>query len=311
MIRKIRILGGLAAAFIAVSACSTSVPELPPDSPSQMVNELTSAQGAHDLNSVTTYELNDDDAAAGARFTWIGQNGDDANRAAAVLAEYLIRNHSKLTALDSGFLGLTKVSAAELNPQLVRDYATALAPHVGELVGGNESAFDSVRTQVADEPLTLRNLLSIFVADPEAGRTAIEATHASAEHYEEAAAAAPPDSDESVADLKAAGSLLGAAYGAVDLANSDIPTPTSGEATSEMAVRVATIRVPADPNPAIVSKYVEGGKLMPPAEVESKYSSTAMRTYYLDLQNYIGTKGFEDGHNAFFAAFKDSAGVPL
>jgi hypothetical protein len=78
-----------------------------------------------------------------------------------------------------------------------------------------------------------------------------------------------------------------------------------------MAVRVAAILVPADPNPAIVSKYVEGGRLMRPAEVEDKYSITAMRTYYLDLQNYIGTKGFEDGHNAFFTAFKDSAGVPL
>ena len=311
MIRSVRIIGGLTAAFIAVSACSTSAPELPPDSPSEMVSVLTSAQGAHDLNSVTTYEWDDDGEAAGARFTWIGRSGDDANQAAAVLAGYLIGNHSNLTALDSGFLGLTKVSAAQLNPRLIRDYATALAPHLGELVGGNESAFDSLRTQVADDPLAPRNLLLVFVADPEAGRTAIEATHVSAEKYEEAAAAAPPDSDESVAALKAAGSLLGAAYGAVEIVDSSIPTPSSGEATSEMAVRVATILVPADPNPAIVSKYVQGGRLMPPAEVENKYSITAMRTYYLDLQNYIGTKGFEDGHNAFFAAFKDGAGVPL
>ena len=145
---------------------------------------------------------------------------------------------------------------------------------------------------------------------PEAGRTAVESTHTTAEQYEEAAAAAPPDSDESVAALKAAGSLLGAAYGAVELANSDIPTPSSGPATNEMAVRIATILVPADPNPAIVSKYVRDGRLMSPAEVESKFSSTAMRTYYLDLQNYIGTKGFEDGHSAFFAAFMASSGVP-
>lgn len=311
MIRPVRILGGLAAAFVAVSACSTSAPELPPDSPSEMRGMLTSAQGDHDLNSVTTYEWADDGAAAGARFAWIAQNDDDADQAAAMLAEYLIGNHSKLSALDSGFLGLTKVSAAQLNPRLVRDYARALAPHLGELVGGNQSAFGSLRTQAADDPLALRNLLSVFVTDAEAGRTAIEATHASAEQYEEAAAADPPDSDESVAALKAAGSLLGAAFGAVELAASNIPTPSSGEATSDMAVRVATILVPADPNPAIVSKYVEGGRLMPPAEVEKKYSITAMRTYYLDLQNYIGTKGFEDGHNAFFAAFKDSAGVPL
>ncbi|MFI5506052.1 hypothetical protein ACIA48_01180 [Mycobacterium sp. NPDC051804] len=263
------------------------------------------------LTNVTTYGWDDGGTAAGARFTWISQQDNDANQAAAALANFLMSNHTKLAALDSGFLGLTKVSAAQLNPQLVRSYATALAPHLGELVGGRQSAFDSLRAQVADDPLALRNLLSVFVADPEAGRTAVEATHASAEQYEEAAAADPPDSDESVAALKAAGSLLGAAYGAVELANSDIPTPSSGQATSEMAVRIAAILVPADPNPAIVSKYVQDGRLMSPTEVEKQFSSTAMRTYYLDLQNYIGTKGFEDGHNAFFAAFKDSSGVPL
>jgi hypothetical protein len=104
---------------------------------------------------------------------------------------------------------------------------------------------------------------------------------------------------------------LGAAYGAVKLAGSDIPTPSSGLADSEMAVRVAAILVPADSNPAIVSKYVQDGRLMTPSEVENTFSSNEMRTYYLDLQNYIGTKGFDDGQNAFFAAFKDSSGVPL
>lgn len=153
--------------------------------------------------------------------------------------------------------------------------------------------------------------MSVFVADPEAGRIAVEAAHAAAEHNEEAAAAAPPDSDESIAALRAAGSLLGAAYGAVELADSDIPTPSSGRATSEMAVRVATILVPADPNAAIVSKYVQDGRLMSPAAVENKFSDTAMHTYYLDLQNYIGTKGFGDGDDAIFAALKDISGVPL
>lgn len=309
MIRSIRLLVVLAAALITVCACGTSTPELPPNSPSDMLSMLTTNDDL--LAKVTTYEWDDDGAAAGERFAWISQGDDDANQAAAALAGYLMSNHTKLSALGSGFLGLTKVPAAQLNPQLVRSYASAMAPHLGDLVGGQQSAFDSLRTRVADDPLALRNLLSVFVADPEAGRTAIEATHASAERYEEAAAADPPDSDESVAALKSAGSLLGAAYGAVELANSDIPTPSSGLATSEMAVRIATILVPADPNPAIVSKYVQDGRLMSPTEVESKFSSTAMRTYYLDVQNYIGTKGFEDGDNAFFAAFKDSAGVPL
>jgi predicted trehalose synthase len=212
--------------------------------------------------------------------------------------------------LDSGFLGLSKVSAAQLNPVLLRSYATALTPHIGELVGGQQNAFDALRTQVADDPLALRNLLSVFVADPEAGRTAVEATHSAAEQYEINAAAAPPDSDESAADLRAAGSLLGAAYGAVHLAGSDNPTPPVGEAANAMAVRVAAILVPADPNAAKVSQYVQGGRLMSPAEIESKFSNTAMRTFYLDLQDYISGKGFGDGISTFHNAFIASSGVP-
>jgi hypothetical protein len=314
MTRSTRVLSVLAAALIAVSACTTSAPELPPDSPPEVASVLTGDGGTGFLKNVTTYEWDDDGAAARSRFTWIGQSGGDvsnAAQAAAVLADYLMSNHKTLTALDSGFLGLSKVPAAQLNPLLIKSYATALAPHIGELVGGRQRAFGSLRTQVAGDPLALRNLLSVFVADPEAGRAAVEATHAAAEQYEEAAAAAPPDSDEAVAALKAAGSLLGAAYGAVKLAGSDIPTPTSLGATYEMAVRIAAILVPADPNPAIVSKYVQDGRLMTPAEVENKFSKNAMRTYYLDLQHYIDTKGFAHGHNAFFAAFKASSGVPL
>ncbi|WP_333894618.1 hypothetical protein [Mycolicibacterium gadium] len=307
----IRLLGVLAAALVTVTACGASTPELPPDSPSEMLSVLTGDRRDDVLDDVTTYEWDDDGAAAGARFTWIGEDDDAANQGAARLAEYLIADHGKLTAIGSGFLGLTKVSAAQMNPQLTRAYATSLAPHVGEFVGGHRREFESLRVQIADNPLALRNLLSVFVADPEPGRTAVEATHAAAEQYEEAAAAAPPDSRESVAALRAAGALLGAAYGAVEMADSDIPTPSSGPATSEMAVRIATILVPADPNAAILSKYVEDGRLMSPAAVQNKFSDTAMRTYYLDVQNYIGTKGFEDGNNTFVAAFKDSSGVPL
>ena len=312
MTRSTRILSVLTVALIAVSACGTSAPELPPDSPSKMVNVLTSDTGDAGLTKVTAYEWDDDGAAAAARFTWISEEGDgpQATQAAAVIAEYLVANHNSLAALDSGFLGLSKVPAAQLNPLLIRTYATALAPHIGELVGGQQRAFDSLRAQAADDPLALRNLLSVFVADPEAGRTAVEATHSAAEQYEVDAAAAPPDSDESVADLDAAGALWGAAYGAVTLAGIDIPTPPSGEATNDMAVRVTAILVPADPNPAKVSKYVQDGRLMSPAEVEGTFSNAAMRTYFLDLQDYISGKGFGDGMSAFHSAFMASSGVP-
>ena len=319
MTRSMRILSILTTVLIAVSACGTSRPELPPDSPSRMLSVLTSDGGDGDLKKVTTYDWDDDGAAPGTRFTWIGQDAASSDRnaasqatqAAAVLAEYLIANHNSLAALDSGFLGLSKVPATQLNPLLIRSYATALAPHIGELVGGQQSAFDSLRTQVADDPLTLRNLLSVFVADAEAGRIVVEATHSAAEQYEDAAAAAPPGSDEAVANLRSAGSLLGAAYGAVKLAGSDIPTPTSGGATNGMAVRVAAILVPSDPNPAKVSNYVQAGRLMSPAEVEKQVLEE--RDAYVFPRSaglYLHDQGSGDGLDGFFGAFMASSGVP-
>lgn len=283
-----------------------------------MVTMLSGDGGSDALQKVTTYDWDDDGAAAGSRFTWIGRDAAStdtptaaqAAQGAAALAGFLIADYNTLTAVDSGFLGLSKVTAAQLNPQLIRDYATALAPQVSELAGGKQSAFDPVRAKIADDPSALRNLMSVFVADPEAGRVIVEAAHSAAGLYEDAAAAAPPGSGASVDDLRAAGLLLGAAYGAVKLADNDIPTPSVGEATSEMAGRIATKLVPVDPNPAIVSKYVRDGRLMSPTEVENQFSSTAMRTYYLDLQNYISSKGFEDGMSAFHTAFMASAGVP-
>ena len=35
-----------------------------------------------------------------------------------------------------------------------------------------------------------------------------------------------------------------------------------------------------------------------------------MRTYFLDLQDYISTKGFGDGMDAFHYAFMARSGVP-
>ena len=79
MTRSTRILSILAAALIAVSACGTSPPELPPDSPSKMRSVLT-GDGAEDvLKTLTTYDWDDGGAAAGARFTWVGQDAASAD----------------------------------------------------------------------------------------------------------------------------------------------------------------------------------------------------------------------------------------
>ena len=192
-------------AFFTISACSTSTPTLPPDSPSDVYSWLTSNSADNYLYEVTTYPWDDNGGAAGARFTWIGLDAASADRdaasqaakSAAVITDFLITDHSDLTSVGSGFLGMTKVSAAELNPLLIRSYSDVLAPYVGQTVRGTDASFDSVRSKVADDPAALRNLLAILVADPEAGRTIAEAADTAAARFEDAAAAAAPDSEES------------------------------------------------------------------------------------------------------------------
>ena len=74
MTPSMRTLSILTTVLIAVSACGTSRPELPPDSPPEMVSQLTSDTGDDVLKMVTTYDWDDGGAVAGARFTWIGQD---------------------------------------------------------------------------------------------------------------------------------------------------------------------------------------------------------------------------------------------
>ncbi|MCT7661230.1 hypothetical protein [Mycobacterium deserti] len=310
------LLGILAACIIAVSACGTAPPELPPDSPPAMSQLLASDEADDVLNRLTTYAWDDDGAAAATRFTWIGADAhateagaaSQANQAAAVLAEFLLTHHNNLTAIKSGFLGSSKVTAAQLNPLLIRSYATALAPYIKDLAGGQDAAFQAPRTQVSDDPSALRGLLSVLVADPEAGRLIAESVQSAAEMYEDYAASAASDSDESVTDLRAAGSLLGAVAGAARQTGAEIPVSTGGEALNDMAVRTASTLLRSDPNPGEVGKYVRGGKLMPPAEVEREFSKNAMRTYFLDLQEYLSDRGFGDGLSAFNNAFRTSSG---
>lgn len=52
-----------------------------------------SDRGDDIFDNVTTYEWDDDGAAAGARFTWIGADDGAANQGAATMAKYLTSNH--------------------------------------------------------------------------------------------------------------------------------------------------------------------------------------------------------------------------
>ena len=318
MTRFLALMCVLLMALSTAVACGTSPPpSLPPDSPSDVFTRLTSDSADDFLNEVTTYAWEDDGAAVGARFTWIGRDAastdrdaaSQAEQSAAIVANFLLTHHNNLMSVGSGFLGLTKVPAAQLNPLLIRSYASAVAPYVDQFVSGDDEAFGSLRSKVAEDPATLRNLLAILVADPDAGRTMAQAADTAAAGFEDDAAAAPPDSDASVADLTAAGSLLGSVEGAVThVGAADVSTPTIGEALNDLSVRIATALVRSDPNPATLSRYVRNGQLMAPADVEREFTQDDMRNYLVSLRSYLSEKGFGAGLDAFQDAFRAGSG---
>ena len=199
--------------------------------------------------------------------------------------------------------------AAQLNPLLIRSYADALAPYVDQMVSGDDEPFGSLRSKVTEDPAGLRSLLAVLVADPDAGQTMARAADTASAGFEDDAASAPPDSDASVADLVAAGSLLGSVEGAVThVGAAGVSTPTIGEALNDLSVRIAATLVRNDPNPATLSRYVRNGQLMAPADVEREFTQDEMRNYFLSLRSYLSEKGLGDGLDAFQDAFRAGSG---
>jgi hypothetical protein len=318
-----RRLAGLCFVLLLVlfgtQGCAKSSPTLPPDSPTKVHTLLAGASADDFLTQITTYAWNDDGAAAGARFSWISRDAaaKDASAAARaeqsadVLAEFLLNHHDELVSIRSGFLGLSKRTAAQENPILIRSYARALAPYLGRLVGHNGSAFESVQTAIASDPSALRDLLSVVVPDTEAGQTIARAANASAGSFEDAAVAAWSAGKDTTGDLTSAGTLLGSVAGAVQQAGSrDVRVPTTGETLNQLTVRIATTVVRTDPNPTAIQEYVQNGQLMDAAAVERALSADVLRSFFLTLRGYLNEKGFAESLNAFQDAYTAAASVP-
>ncbi|MGV0791362.1 hypothetical protein [Mycolicibacterium sp. XJ1819] len=297
--------------------CGSPPPALPAENPTEVHRMLTGDSATDFLTQIATYPWEDDGAAAGARFTWIGRDaastdGDAASRAsqaAAALTDFLLAEHNDLMSVRAGFLGLTKVPAAQLNPLLFRSFAAALGPFLSRMVDGTDPEFASFRDGVTANPTALRNVLTVLVAGTEAAGTIVESANSAAGSLEDAAATAPPGSQDSVSDLAAAGSMLGAVAGAAQQARTTgISPPVLADALNDLTVRIATALVRADPNPGTVSQYVRNGRLMTPDDVERDFGSQELQAYYSTLASYLTEKGFGEALSEFEKSFRTGSG---
>lgn len=192
-----------------------------------------------------------------------------------------------------GLFGLSKMNAAQRNPELIRSYASALAPFLGDLVSGDNEDFASIRQVVAEDPVALRELLAVLVGDSAAGQTILDAGRVAMAGWTDDAFEAWRAGADVKPALSSAGKLLGSISGAVELTGvAGVDAPESGGAMNEVVLRLATAMVPRDPDPAIVRQYLQGGKLLGPAAVSEKFGSDQMSSYYLTVEEYVSAKGF-------------------
>src|SRR5262245_2020892 len=122
---------------VSLAGCGRA-PELPADDAAtyQMV---TGGDGQQFLRHISSHDWDDGGKAAADRLSWIARDARSADEAAArrageaahAIATFLAENRDELSALPAGWFGLRHRPVGELNPELVRGYASALTPFQG------------------------------------------------------------------------------------------------------------------------------------------------------------------------------------
>jgi hypothetical protein len=148
---------------------------------------------------------------------------------------------------------------------------------LGALVS-DDAAFAVVHTATSTNPTSVRDLLSVVVADGDAGRMTAEAADSEAAELADDAATARAAGATPVPDLTSAGKLLGSVASAIALTESPAgPATKPGEALNYVTVRVAAAVERTDPTPTAVAEYLQNGRLIDPAIAEKTFGTDAMR----------------------------------
>jgi hypothetical protein len=186
---KVAALVVLLALGVTIGACSRA-PALPTDD-AATYQRLTGSDGPQFLQQITSHEWDDGGAAVAARIAWIArdaQSGDDtaaqrAGKAAHAIATFLTENEAELSRLPAGWFGLTHRPAGELNPKLVRGYASALTPFLGALVGDvkNIRGFSVIGDGI--DLSSARNIFAVIDSNTEAGNEFKDAAYQRVREY--------------------------------------------------------------------------------------------------------------------------------
>ena len=206
MTPSMRTLSILTTVLIAVSACGTSRPELPPDSPPEMVSQLTSDTGDDVLKMVTTYDWDDGGAVAGGTLHldrpgryfdgWRRRVTGGTGRGCKRRVPHGQSRHAD----GCGFRLPRPIESRSGTTQSPADQK------LRRLAGGPSSVIWSAGSRAPSTPFAYRCwtthlrcgtwLCRSLVADPEAGRISRRSNTLCGRGVRGCRRAAPPDSDE-------------------------------------------------------------------------------------------------------------------
>jgi len=248
----LRALVVVAALVAALAGCSPdTAPPLPADA-TAAYQKLTAGDGTNFLDSISSYEWQDDGAAAATALAWIASDAAAsdpdaaarAGQAAHAIATYLSDHESMLVggAPDIG----------QRNPALVRGYAAALAPFQGAMLGypAGVRGFDPLATN--GRYSAVRNVFAAIDTDTQAGTDFTRAAYDKVDEYlhQYAAAATGPGAPASTG-LAASAYLSGVVEGGAEAAkNNDVLRRTVVESRDLAAYTVAA---QMHPSPGIIS----------------------------------------------------------
>jgi len=299
---------------VATLGGCAQAPDLPVDDAASY-QQLTSENGQELLRRISFHDWNDEGRAAAEKFSWIARDAKStdenvakrAGEAAHAIASFIAANKDGLMRLSSGWFGLQHKSLGELNPDLVRGYATALTPFQGALVGDVKSVPGFAIIGDGVDVSSARNVFAVIDTDTQAGTEFRDAAYQRVKDYLHSyAEAASAGTRDGLVDLQHAAELAGVVDGGQRASgNEAIKSETAQHWINRAGFEIAAAQGARLGDPDIPSEFFKSdGQLKSPDDV----TNNDLPRYATAMANFTARHGQPGLRGDFRHWYEDAAG---
>ena len=310
---KVAASAALLVLAVILVACGSS-PTLPADDVATY-QMLTHGNGQGFLREISTQEWDDRGKQAAARFSWIARDAQSTNEDAAqrageaahAIAKFLGDNRDDLMRVSTGWFGLQHRSLGQLNPELVRGYASALIPFQGALIGNVKPVRGFELTGDGLDQSSARSVFAVIDTDTQAGTefkdAAYQRVHSYLRAYAEAVVGRNPDG---LTALRNAADLAGVVEGGQrESGNTAVQTATAQHWINLAGYEVAAAMGVRPDGPDIPDKFFQpDGRLKSPEQV----SKNDLSGFATALEIFTFNHGLQNLGSDFQHWYRDAAG---